>query len=112
MEDVCRNVEGRVARTHECRKDPLPERRGDLLVADGGLLSVHVQVKVLRSAGQEALQTSRRHTVTRTHTMSHFPLRSLNKEVELCLYILLFCTPSDFTRRSIKNILILKVEVF
>lgn len=44
-----------VSCTHKCRKDPLPERRGDLLVADGCLLSVHVEVKILSSAGQEAL---------------------------------------------------------
>lgn len=90
LEDACRNVEVHAACTHKSRKHPLPERRGDLLVADGGLLSFHVQVKVFRSAGQEGLQISRRHTVTQTTLLpssrvSHFSTCSLYKEVKLPL---------------------------
>lgn len=44
--------------THKHREDPLSERRRDLFVADRCLFSIHVQVKVLRAAGQEALQSN------------------------------------------------------
>lgn len=97
MEDICRNVEVQAVCTHECRKHPLPERRGDLLVADGRLLSIQVQVKVLRSAGQEGLQTSRRHTAS---SGSQFPTYSLYKEVKLPLFSSVFFTASDLTSKD------------
>lgn len=45
--------------THKCRKNPLPESRRDLFVANRSLLSIHVQVKLLCSAGQKPLQTNK-----------------------------------------------------
>lgn len=48
-----------VESTHECGKNPLSERSGDLLVAYRCLLSVHVEVKLLCFASQEALHTNK-----------------------------------------------------
>lgn len=45
--------------THKCGKNPLPESRRDLFVANRSLLSIHVQVKLLCSAGQKPLQTNK-----------------------------------------------------
>lgn len=48
------------AATHKRGEDPLPESGGDLLVTNGRLLSVHVQVKLLGFTGQKHL-----HEITR-----------------------------------------------
>lgn len=45
--------------THQRREDPLPQSRADLLEANSFLLSIHVEVKLFCSAGQEPLQNHR-----------------------------------------------------
>lgn len=54
--------------THECRKDPLSECSSDLLEAYRCLLSIHIQVKLLDFAGQEALKRKKQQRAERyTH---------------------------------------------